>query len=403
MAIMFNQEKHRQLWLLMRDNIVSYMSGRAVPTFYDAETTVDDLKALQFKNKNMGKEYKDGSRKAPLFYCYACQYAWDVLRGEDELAEKRDRCIYCPLEGWNADKCFVKYQTGTGDEGLFHELCKAVEDGDADKAYTLCEEIANLPVRQGVETGDDESGSSGSGTDTPTEAEVITLNAGETYTINRDNAHSRMPITVLVKTARGFTRSDDIIRVAYGENSVVILNEADEAVQFIITDSDSTVYDSAEVGTLPAGAKITRERLNNLYSVPVSVLVQDNFSDKTTLKYIDSAPYFTVAHTENGYTVKNELDEPVSYMILKNNRVANRSTDSLLAGSSKVISRQGGLLKNPPVVLVKDLNTESENYNTWLPATGLLDVVINVNGSTMTIYNDTTEIVNYMILDPVES
>jgi hypothetical protein len=90
-------------------------------------------------------------------------------------------------------------------------------------------------------------------------------------------------------------------------------------------------------------------------------------------------------------------------MILKNNRVANRSTDSLLAGSSKVISRQGGLLKNPPVVLVKDLNTESENYNTWLPATGLLDVVINVNGSTMTIYNDTTEIVNYMILDPVES
>lgn len=403
MAILFNQEKHQKLWLLMRDNITNYMSGRAVPTFFDAETTVDDLKALQFKNENMGKEYKDGTKRAPLFYCYACQYAWDVLRGENELAEKRDRCVYCPLEGWQASACFIgpknKTNATAAEKGLFYELCQAVEDQDIDKAYTLCEEIANLPVRQGVETGDDEGGTQGGGGE-PTQAEVITLSAGETYVMNRDNADKRMPITVLVKTARGFTRSDDIIRVAYNNSSVTILNESDEPVQIIITDSDSQVYDSAETATLVGGGKIERTRANNLRTIPVTVLVQDNFSEKTVTKYIDAAPYFTVSHTEDGYTIKNELDEPISYMILQNNKAANYQSDMIPSGASKTYSRTGGLLKNPPVVLVKDLTTGSENYNTWLPATGLLDVVMNINGDTMTIYNDTTEVANILILDP---
>lgn len=423
MAVVFNLKKHQKLWLLMRDNIVSYMSGRNIPTFYDAETTVDDLKALQFKNENMGTQFKEG-RRAPLFYCYACQYAWDVLRAKDKTAERRERCVYCPLEGWNADKCFSSDQFGVDGEGLFHELCQAVEDGDTDRAYVLCEEIAHLNVRQGVEVGDDEdgdifgdnddnskssqnsgngsnSGSGNGGSDTRgIDAEVITLTPGGSKTINRENTKSRMPVTVLVKTNRGYTRSDDIIRVAYNNNSVIIVNETDENVQFVVIDSDEQIYSSAEEGVIPAGAKLTRERPDNLRTIPVTVLAQDNFSSKTALRYIDAAPYLTVAHGENGYTIKNELDEPVSFMILQNSKAATRSTETILSGASLTLSRPGGLKKNLPVVLVKDLTNNSENYNTWLSANGLLDVVINVNGETMTIYNDTPEAANIMILDP---
>ena len=404
MSILFNYEQHKKLWILMRDNIRDYMSGRAIPSFADAEMTVDDLKALQFKNENMGKEYKDGTRRAPLFYCYACQYAWDTVRGENELAIKSERCTYCPLDGWNADKCFTGNLSGTSDKGLFYQLVKAVEDGDATLAESLCEQIANLALRSGVETGNDEGGSSG-GSDTPSEVTLQTLNAGGVFEINREGALSKMPLTVLVKDGSRYYANPLALSVNYKNGIVSIVNKTDETLQFIIIDTDSAVYTQAEESTLPANTSTSFNRVNNLYKVPVTILVKNTFTGNGEAgAYSDATPYFTIANDENSVTIYNDTDEDLAYIVLDNTKTANRSSMTLPAGTSKTVGsktamRSDALVKYLPTVLVKDLTSGSRTYGKFLNSTGIIDVVVTSN--TVVYENYSLKSQNCIVLDPV--
>ena len=187
MAVTFDLLNHRKLWLLMRDNIEDYIKTRYIPTFYDAEVTVDDLKATLFLDGSLGIDYKQGVQP-PLFYCFACQYAWDYLRGETTEADKRERCVYCPLTGWEADKCYIKISVGKQEEGLFHQLCIAVEDKEIETAKELCERIANLEVRDGVLTYPL----------APKQYTEETVPAHSRIIIDRPGAFYKLPIAVFV-------------------------------------------------------------------------------------------------------------------------------------------------------------------------------------------------------------
>jgi len=402
MAILFDYEQHKKLWLLMRDNIRGYVSGRAITSYYDAEVTVDDLKALQFKNENMGTEFKDNTRIAPLFFCYACQYAWDYVRGENELAEKRERCTYCPLEGWNAENCFAGSVVGTEERGLFFDLVKAVEDGEIDLAEQICEAIANLPVRDGVETGNGTS--TGGGITNPN---AKTLNPGGVCTLRRENALSKAPVSVLTSNGNAFVYNPLATAVYYSENSVDIVNVSSSTISFLVIANDDTVYSTAVEYTLQPRQGTTYSRAGNLNKVPVTVLIKDTFSSNSSLglgKYTDATPYLTIAHDESTTYIYNETDETITYVVLSGGPVT-RTTSEIPAGSAKnvgtkQINKGNALSKTPPKVLIKDTTVGSKTYNKYLDSTGLVDTV--VYDDYVVFENYLTYSLNALIVDPIK-
>lgn len=81
----------------------------------------------------MGMPKKDH----PESLCYACEYDND------------DSCRSCPLDGWNSDgKCLCQC---ISDNGLYGRWEDAMDAHDYETACKIAHEIANLPVRAGVE------------------------------------------------------------------------------------------------------------------------------------------------------------------------------------------------------------------------------------------------------------
>lgn len=72
--------------------------------------------------------------------CYACEYTIAVC---DEKEEPHD-CKYCPLI-WNK---FICYRN----EAEFSDWLDRSQDGKFEEASVIARKIANLPVKEGVET-----------------------------------------------------------------------------------------------------------------------------------------------------------------------------------------------------------------------------------------------------------
>ena len=398
MAIIFDIVSHRKLWLLMRDNIENYVKTRYIPTFYDAEVTVDDLKAQIFAEGSMGTQYRENVQP-PLFYCFACQYGWDILRGVDSEAEKKDRCAYCPLTGWEADKCFVKTQLGTQQEGLFHQLCVAVEEKEIETAKELCERIANLDIRDGVLVDPEQK---------PDKVTMKTIPGNSVIVIRRDNAFYKLPVGVYVfdhdPASRTYTRCinhEGILQVGYQENRITIANEWDEEVQCVIVDPNTNRQNTPIFQTLTAKNSFTVERTSNFSILPVTILVKDNcVNSKTFNCYVDHAPYFTVSQDDNTYTIYNDTDEVMDYVIMS--APVETTTEELLTGanSSMTFARTNALVKTAPVVLIKDLIPASRTYGKYINSTGLLTVSLSEN--VVMIHNDADISLNCKIAVPRE-
>ena len=384
MAVTFDLLNHRKLWLLMRDNIEDYIKTRYIPTFYDAEVTVDDLKATLFLDGSLGIDYKQGVQP-PLFYCFACQYAWDYLRGETTEADKRERCVYCPLTGWEADKCYIKISVGKQEEGLFHQLCIAVEDKEIETAKELCERIANLEVRDGVLTYPL----------APKQYTEETVPAHSRIIIDRPGAFYKLPIAVFVldkdpdsRTYNRYINSEGLLQIGYQDDRVAIANEWDEDFDCIIIDPDTKKYNTPIFLTAVAGDDFNVDRTGNFDILPVTVLVKDNCSNSLTKDfYVDHAPYFTVAHSDNKYRIFNDTEENMSYVITSA-PLTVKITDQLIgAGSSFPLAKSNAMINKPPIVLVKDPTEGGRSENKFINSTGL--VTVSLSEQVILIHNDT--------------
>ena len=384
MAVTFDLLNHRKLWLLMRDNIEDYIKTRYIPTFYDAEVTVDDLKATLFLDGSLGIDYKQGVQP-PLFYCFACQYAWDYLRGETTEADKRERCVYCPLTGWEADKCYIKISVGKQEEGLFHQLCIAVEDKEIETAKELCERIANLEVRDGVLTYPL----------APKQYTEETVPAHSRIIIDRPGAFYKLPIAVFVldkdpdsRTYNRYINSEGLLQIGYQDDRVAIANEWDEDFDCIIIDPDTKKYNTPIFLTAVAGDDFNVDRTGNFDILPVTILVKDNCSNSLTKDfYVDHAPYFTVAHSDNKYRIFNDTEENMSYVITTA-PLTVKITDQLIgAGSSFPLAKSNAMINKPPIVLVKDPTEGGRSENKFINSTGL--VTVSLSEQVILIHNDT--------------
>ena len=384
MAVTFDLLNHRKLWLLMRDNIEDYIKTRYIPTFYDAEVTVDDLKATLFLDGSLGIDYKQGVQP-PLFYCFACQYAWDYLRGETTEADKRERCVYCPLTGWEADKCYIKISVGKQEEGLFHQLCIAVEDKEIETAKELCERIANLEVRDGVLTYPL----------APKQYTEETVPAHSRIIIDRPGAFYKLPIAVFVldkdpdsRTYNRYINSEGLLQIGYQDDRVAIANEWDEDFDCIIIDPDTKKYNTPIFLTAVAGDDFNVDRTGNFDILPVTILVKDNCSNSLTKDfYVDHAPYFTVAHSDNKYRIFNDTEENMSYVITSA-PLTVKITDQLIgAGSSFPLAKSNAMINKPPIVLVKDPTEGGRSENKFINSTGL--VTVSLSEQVILIHNDT--------------
>lgn len=383
MAVTFDYAAHRKLWLLMRDNIEDYITTRYIPTFYDAEVTIDDLKATMFIDGNLGIEYKNMTHP-PLFYCFACQYAWDELRGVVTEADKKERCPYCPLVGWEADKCYMKTKFGEKQEGLFHQLCVAVENKEIETAKDLCERIANLDIREGVITWPLQ----------PTTISVETIPQKGSIIIQRYDAFYKLPINVYVldedlnsRTYNRYINSDGILQIGYKEDKVIIANENDEPVTCVIIDPDTRKYNTPIFRTLNPGRDFTVDRTNNFSLLPTTVLVKDACRESMTYDwYIDCAPFCTVIRDNNTYCIRNDIDETVSYVITSS-PIKSLIKDQLIgANASFTTGAANSLINKPPIVLIKDLEEGSTTYGKYIDGTGL--VTVSLSEQIVMIHND---------------
>lgn len=385
-ATKFDRENHRKLWLLMKNNIEAWISSRYIPTFYDAETTVDDLKALLFENSDMGDDYKDGKRP-PLFYCYACQYGWDVLRGLNEFAEKKGRCNYCPLTGWQAETCFLRVQVGGAiQEGLFHQLCVAVENKNIELAKQLCETIAGLELREGVDVGTAAAGGGGFIGD----IDVFPVMKNTSTTIEREDAMFKLPICVFVfdKDKQQYINSEGLLQVGYREQSVTIDNEWHQDMNYIIIDTIQTRQNSPALRAIAPGRSTRVDRHNHLTVLPITILAEDAYNtSKTYGQYVTHEPYLTVAHDDEGYTLYNDTNEVIAYYVMSSPIPSKMITQLVGPNSSKVIPQVNALKKRPPIVLVQDLDDTSRTYGKFISSVGYITVGLSEN--TITLYNDT--------------
>lgn len=390
MAVIFDYTNHKKLWLLMRDNIEAYITAKYVPTFYDAEVAVDDLKAALFANGDMEIDYEDDS-ELPLFYCYACQYAWDTLCTMAVEPDKKDRCPYCPLTGWEADKCFVQTQLGTKQEGLFHQLCVAVQDKQIETAKELCERIANLEVREDVLT------------DEPSVAETLTqvLKPGDIFVIERPDAFYKLPLCVYVldntegsRTQGRYINSEGILEVCYQENSVTIINNWQEDIEFIVIDPDKKKYNTPIFRDIIPGGQFTIDRINNFTVLPVTVMVKHSGLPREGNKesepdvYIDHTPFLTVSYEDNTYTIFNDNEETMSYVIMSAAVPAEIVDKHIGANSITTVARSNLLKQRTPIVLVKDLTPNSITEGQYISGTGLITISLSEN--VIILYNDTS-------------
>lgn len=394
MAVTFDYLNHRNLWLLMRDNIEDYIKTRYIPTFYDAEVTVDDLKANLFLDGSLGIDYKEGIHP-PLFYCFACQYAWDFLRGEVAEADKKERCVYCPLIGWEADRCYVKISLGTKQQGLFHQLCVAVENKEIETAKELCERIANLEVREGVPIYPMES----------KKYTEETVPSGSRLIISRPDAFYKLPLCVYVldkdsdsRTYNRYINSDGILQVGYQEDRVAIANESDKDIECIVIDPDTKKYNTPVFLSASKETDFTVERVNNFDILPVNTLVKDNCSSSLTKDfYVDHTPYFTVAHSDNAYKIFNDSGEDMSYVITSAPLIVNIKDQVIGANSSVPIAREKSLTKRPPVVLIKDPTEHGRTEGRYISHPGLIS--ISLSEQIVFIHNDSDISLNCRIID----
>lgn len=396
MAIIFDIVNHRKLWLLMRDNIEDYIKLKYIPTFYDAEVTVDDLKAKIVLDGMLGVDYT-GNIPPPLFYCFACQYGWETLCSIDNEADKKDRCVYCPLTGWEADKCFVKTQLGTLQEGLFHQLCVAVEEKEIETAKQLCERIANLDIKDGVLTHPEEESA---------KVTMKTIPGNSLIVIRRADNFYKMPVGVYVfdhdPNSRTYSRCinhEGILQVGYQEDRITIANEWDEEVRCVVIDADRKKYNSPLFQTLAAGRSFTVDRTNNFGVMPVTILVEDNCVDSRTYRhYVEHSPYFTMAQDDSTYTIYNETDENMNYVIMSAPVEASVSEQLIGANSSYSVTRPDSLTKTAPIVLVRDITTASKTYGKYVDSIGL--ETVSLSEQVIMIHNDTDISLSCKIIYP---
>lgn len=378
MAIYFDQQRHQEMWLLMRDQIQLYIMDKYIPTFYDAETTVDDLKQLVYETGDLGLD-DSKYENHPIFYCYACQYAWDIVRSKSSTPEKRERCAYCPLVGWEADTCYMKSQLGTYQEGLFHQLCVAVENKNLDAARTLCERIAYLNTRDGVNLVE---------TPLPESIDIKTI-AGDSYVISRrENSFTRLTPYVFCldkeadsPTATWYISSEGILEVGYRENDVTVANEYDEVIDYIVIDRDSSTTVDTYSYVYGPYQSMTYERIGNFSYLPVTVLVEDtHYSvDKVSGRYLDHSPLFTVAQTESNYTIYNDTDQILALKVQRPNIAADHLDVNISSNTFFTLNRSNNFTKRPPLVLVRDAKVGSRTKDQYISSAGLVTVLMGTN------------------------
>ena len=141
----FDHTKHKAMWAKIAEQLPDYVANKVMNTDYDAIIAIDDL-----KYKVLQELYPNAT--LPLAYCFACEYGWSKVKVQNETADKKYRCLYCPLEGWEADNCYSSLKVITPSLGLFQQLCQAVRYKNGTKAAELATKIKNLSVKEGVPT-----------------------------------------------------------------------------------------------------------------------------------------------------------------------------------------------------------------------------------------------------------
>ena len=117
-------------------------------------------------------------------------------------------------------------------------------------------------------------------------------------------------------------------------------------------------------------------------------MVKDNCSNSLTKDfYVDHAPYFTVAHSDNKYRIFNDTEENMSYVITSA-PLTVKITDQLIgAGSSFPLAKSNAMINKPPIVLVKDPTEGGRSENKFINSTGL--VTVSLSEQVILIHNDT--------------
>lgn len=141
----FDITSHRTLWTAVANALELGMRNKTFPTLRDAEVTVQQIKKEQFDLDSQGLELKTG-KQPPLFYCHACQYAWDMSRAAGNI-KKSERCGYCPLS-WSNDNSKKCFDTGA----LFSDLLLAVQAGEVEQAISIANNISAVSVIPGTES-----------------------------------------------------------------------------------------------------------------------------------------------------------------------------------------------------------------------------------------------------------
>ena len=144
---MFNYSLHVEMWERIADCIIERLSQAEITSEYDAIVFIDDLKEDILIDMEV-EEY-------PFAFCYACDYAYNIIKVQNTNVDHRYRCVYCPLDGWGADKCYQasyssNYISTTG-QGLFNKLCKAILEKDGNEAENICIQISELEVKENID------------------------------------------------------------------------------------------------------------------------------------------------------------------------------------------------------------------------------------------------------------
>lgn len=368
------------MWLLMRDQIEKYMRSKSISTYHNAEIAVDELKGSILKSSAMGT-----LDCLPLFFCYACQYGWNMIQDEDPDAMKKDRCIYCPLDNWEADKCYSNVQVVAREQGLYYQLCQAVLTKDYAEQKNLCEIIANLPVKAGVTTGTDNTGVS-----TKISAIVRTLKAGESYTYVRTTAFRKIPIDVLIRTSEGYENNIDTLSVAYETGKVIITNKGTKAVEFLVVDPDNdTLYATAVALSVNANGTLDRTRDDNLKLLPPYVLVKESEG-----RYAFNSKDISLSLESNSYRVFNNTSKKLTLLCFEQSALITTELSVLRPKTKRIIGRNNAFVRKIPIILYKDEDDSSKTFNTWIPLPREVQIV--VSNDAVTIYNNTNKLYNIM-------
>lgn len=128
MSIKFNHTAHKEMWTWLAEN---------------PEKEKDDWP---------GWESNGGEYPFAAFWCFACQYALSKVKKDSEDSwldedDAQDRCVRCGLY-W-PDNISQNYFFCQGNRGLYTKWCG---EKDFDTRAVLALQIANLPVKDGVET-----------------------------------------------------------------------------------------------------------------------------------------------------------------------------------------------------------------------------------------------------------